>query len=128
MACGFPPIYFLVSLVFSDSGVASSISEGDIFIYSCSAQLSSFEIKWISKEINCPEHEYMNMPPHLSSWRRHCSQDNLKCFTLFSKNYFFYKTKQFLKQSGEHLFLFFAAYKNVVIPSSQIVDSSKSWS
>ena len=43
------------------SGVASSISEGDIFIYSCFAQLRSFEIKSISKEINCPEHEYMNM-------------------------------------------------------------------
>ena len=40
--------------------VASSISVGDIFIYSCSAQLISFEIE--SKEINCAEHEYMNMP------------------------------------------------------------------
>ena len=49
----------------ASSGVASSISEGDIFIYSCSAQLSSFEIKSISKEINCPEHEYMNMSPSL---------------------------------------------------------------
>ena len=34
------------------SGVASSISEGDIFIYSYSAQLISFEIKSISKEVN----------------------------------------------------------------------------
>ena len=47
------------------SGVTSSISEGEIFIYACSAQLSSFEIKLISKEINCPEHEYMNMSPSL---------------------------------------------------------------
>ena len=49
------------------SGVASSISEGDIFIffYPCSAQLNSFEIKSISKELNCPEHEYMNMSPSL---------------------------------------------------------------
>ena len=31
------------------SGVASSISEGDIFIYSCSAQLMSFETDSISK-------------------------------------------------------------------------------
>ena len=29
-------------------GVASSISEGDIFIYSCSAQLISFEIRYQS--------------------------------------------------------------------------------
>ena len=47
------------------SGAASSISEGAIFIYSCSGQLSSFEIKSISKELNCPEHEYMNMAPSL---------------------------------------------------------------
>ena len=60
------------------SGAASSISEGAIFIYSCSGQLSSFEIKsiskellssfeidLISKELNCPEHEYMNMAPSL---------------------------------------------------------------
>ena len=47
------------------SSVASSISEGDIFIYSCSAQLISFEIDSISKEINCAEHEYMNMSPSL---------------------------------------------------------------
>ena len=49
----------------SSSGVASSISEGDIFIYSCSAQLISFEIESISKEINCVEYEYMNMSPLL---------------------------------------------------------------
>ena len=47
------------------SGVANSISEGDIFIYLCSAQLTSFEIDLISKEINCAEQEYMNMPPSL---------------------------------------------------------------
>ena len=47
----------------SSAGVASSISGGDIFIYSCSAALVSFEIKSISKEINCPKHEYMNMSP-----------------------------------------------------------------
>ena len=48
------------------SSVISAISEGDIFIYSCSAQLISFEVDSISKEINCAEHEYMNMSPHLS--------------------------------------------------------------
>ena len=47
------------------SGVVRSISEGDIFIYSYSAQLISFEIDSISKEINCAEHEYMNMSPSL---------------------------------------------------------------
>ena len=45
------------------SGVASSISEGDIFIYSCFAQLISFEIDSISKEINCAEHEYIEYAP-----------------------------------------------------------------
>ena len=53
------------------SGVASLINGGDVFIYSCSAQFISFEIDSISNEINCAEHEYMNMPPRLSSWRRH---------------------------------------------------------
>ena len=48
-----------------NSGVASSISEGDIFIYLCSAQLTSFKIDLISKEINCAEQEYMNMSPSL---------------------------------------------------------------
>ena len=52
------------SWVFCSSG-ASAISEGDIFIYSCSAQLISFEVDSISKEINCAEHEYMNMSPSL---------------------------------------------------------------
>ena len=47
------------------NGVASSTSEGDIFIYLCSAQLTSFEIDLISKEINCAEQEYMNMSPSL---------------------------------------------------------------
>ena len=47
------------------SGVASAISLGDIFIYSCSAQLISFEIESTSKEIDCAEHEYMNMSPSL---------------------------------------------------------------
>ena len=47
------------------SGAASSISGGAIFIYSCSGQLSSFEIDLISKELNCPEHEYMNMTASL---------------------------------------------------------------
>ena len=51
--------------VLACSGAASSISEGDIFIYSCSSQLISFEIDSISKEINCAEHEYMNMSPSL---------------------------------------------------------------
>ena len=47
------------------SSGASAISEGDIFIYSCSAQLISFEIESTSKEINCAEHEYMIMSPSL---------------------------------------------------------------
>ena len=47
------------------SSGASTMSEGDIFIYSCSAQLISFEIESTSKEINCAEHEYMNMSPSL---------------------------------------------------------------
>ena len=34
---------------YNSSGVASSISEGDIFIYSCSAQLMSSETDSISK-------------------------------------------------------------------------------
>ena len=49
------------------SGVASAISERDIFIYSCSAQLISFEVDTISKEINCVEHECMNMSPSLDA-------------------------------------------------------------
>ena len=47
------------------SGVAGSMGEGNIIIYSCSAQLISFEIESVSKEINCAEHEYMNMSPLL---------------------------------------------------------------
>ena len=47
----------------TNSSGASAISEGGIFIYSCSAQLISFEVDSISKEINCAEHEYMNMSP-----------------------------------------------------------------
>ena len=47
------------------SGVATPISEGDIFISSCSAQLISFEIKSILKEVNCTEQKYMNMSPSL---------------------------------------------------------------
>ena len=45
------------------TGVTSSISEGDIFIYSRSAQLVSFEMESIRKEVNCAEHKYMNMSP-----------------------------------------------------------------
>ena len=33
--------------------------------YLCPAQLTSFEIDLISKEINCAEQEYMNMSPSL---------------------------------------------------------------
>ena len=40
----------LIVLVESDSGVAISISGGDMFVYSCAAQLSSFEIESILKE------------------------------------------------------------------------------
>ena len=36
-----------------------------MFIYSCAAQLISFKVDSISKEINCAEHEYMNMSPSL---------------------------------------------------------------
>ena len=61
--CAFTQSFFENNAEYS--GVASSISEGDIFIYSCSGQLSSFEIDFISKELNCPEHEYMNMSPSL---------------------------------------------------------------
>ena len=56
---------YSVLLANSHSSGASAISEGDIFIYSCSAQLISFEIESTSKEINCAEHEYMNMSPSL---------------------------------------------------------------
>ena len=52
-------------IIFPTSSGASAISEGDIFMYSCSAQLISFEIESTSKEINCAEHEYMNMSPSL---------------------------------------------------------------
>ena len=48
-----------------NSGVASVISEGGIFIYSRSAQLISFEIESTPKKIDCAEHEYMNMSPSL---------------------------------------------------------------
>ena len=47
------------------SSSTSATSEGDIFIYSCCAQSISFEIESTSKEINCAEHEYMNMSPSL---------------------------------------------------------------
>ena len=39
------------------SGVASSISGRDIFIYSSCAQIISFEMESISKKINCAERE-----------------------------------------------------------------------
>ena len=60
------------TLINEDSFVpddASSISGGNIFIYSCSTQLISFKIESISKEIICAEHEYMNLlpPPSLLS-------------------------------------------------------------
>ena len=58
--------YTTTSIKVDNSGVASPISEGDVFIYSCSlSQLISFEIDLISKKINCAEHEYMNMSPSL---------------------------------------------------------------
>ena len=49
----------------SVTSFTNAISEGDIFMYSGSAQLISFEVDSISKEINCAEHEYMNMSPSL---------------------------------------------------------------
>ena len=58
-------LYYLVYNRNKYTSGASAISEGDIFIYSCSAQLISFEVDSISKEINCAEHEYMNMSPSL---------------------------------------------------------------
>ena len=33
--------------------------------------INTFEFESISKEINCAEHEYLNMSPHLLSWRSH---------------------------------------------------------
>ena len=39
--------------------------DGNTFIYLCSAQLTSFKIDLISKEINGVEQEYMNMSPSL---------------------------------------------------------------
>ena len=61
------PLFTEIScwIIMIHSSGASAISEGDIFIYSCSAQLISFEIESTSKEINCAEHEYMNMSPSL---------------------------------------------------------------
>ena len=47
------------------SGVGSSISEWEMFTYFCSAQLISFKIELISKELNCAKYEYMNMSPSL---------------------------------------------------------------
>ena len=73
---------YIVNLMsFQTSGGASAISEGDIFIYSCSAQLISFEIESTSKEINCAEHEYMNMSPSL------IAQAPLQFQTVYSINY-----------------------------------------
>ena len=66
------------------SGVASSISEGDIFIYLCSAQITSFKIDLISKEINCAEQEYMNMSRSLielaTPLKRYCLIFEFECF------------------------------------------------
>ena len=53
----------------TNGGVANSISGEDIFIYSCSTQLISFEIESISKEINCAEHQFINMSPSRIEWR-----------------------------------------------------------
>ena len=73
-----------LSQVSEVSGVASAISEGDVFIYSCSAQLSSFEVDSISKEINCAEHEYMNMSPSLVALATPRSE--VRLFTFFILN------------------------------------------
>ena len=43
------------------------IGGGGIFIYSSSAQLTSFEINFISKEISRAEPEYMNIHPPISA-------------------------------------------------------------
>ena len=45
------------------SGGSRVLIEGGIFIYSGSAQLISFEIDLISKEISQVEPKYMNMHP-----------------------------------------------------------------
>ena len=59
-------VFFLATIsTLECSGVDSSISEGNILIYSCSAHVL------ISKEINCAEQKYMNMSSDLSSWGRH---------------------------------------------------------
>ena len=58
--------------------------EGDIFIYLCSEQLTSFKIDLISKEINCAEQEYMNMSPSLielaTPLKRYCLIFEFECF------------------------------------------------
>jgi hypothetical protein len=51
------------------SGVASSISEVDIFIYSCFAQLISFEIDCFYG-LRTRIYEYVH--PTYRLWRRHC--------------------------------------------------------
>ena len=64
------------------SSGASAISEGGLFIYSCSAQLISFEIESTSREINCAEHEYMNMSLSLIALAPllHLALGNFSCF------------------------------------------------
>ena len=84
------------------SGVASSISEGDIFIYLCSAQLTSFKIDLISKEINCAEQEYMNMSPSLIELATPLAGPNQ---TKLPRHYIRrkFKAETHLEQSGENL-------------------------
>ena len=64
------------------SGVASLISGGEIFIYSCSVQLISFKTESISKEINCAVHECMNISPslieHLYMFRSLATKEGLE--------------------------------------------------
>ena len=67
----------------TDRSGASAISEGDIFIYSCSAQLISFEIESTSKEINGAVHEYMNMSPSLIALAPLLATDIVKSVYIF---------------------------------------------
>ena len=57
---------FHLSHVTGPRAITRTLIGGCIFIYSGSAQLVSFEIKLISKEISQAEPEYMNIHPPIS--------------------------------------------------------------
>ena len=83
------------------NSVATSISEGDIFIYSYSTPLTSFEIKSISKEVNCAGHKYMNMSPSLIEL---ATPLQLAFPVLFSKGRFGYNDERKIKLSPVNYF------------------------